>query len=56
MLFKRNNIFPELPIKSSGFPQDFLRSKKASSCNNLAASIDRQHFLKIKTDVSVCQC
>jgi len=53
MLFKRNNIFPELPIKSSGFPQDFLRSKKASSCNNLAASIERQHFLKIKADVSV---
>merc|ERR1739838_483544 len=52
-LFKRNNVFPELSIKCSGFPQDFLRSKKASSCNNLAASIERQHFLKIKSELSV---
>jgi len=51
---KENNTFPELSIKCSGFPQDFLsRSKKASFCNNLAASIERQHFLKIKAEVSV---
>jgi hypothetical protein len=51
MLFQRNNIFPELPKLrlSSGL----LRSKKVSSCNNLAASIERQHFLKIKAEVSV---
>jgi hypothetical protein len=29
------------------------RSKKVSFCNNLAASIERQHFLKIKAEVSV---